>query len=187
VEAKKPEMPKPTPESKQPVKVALKEVPPVKLETPKPQVVPPVPPQPQVALSKPEPVSPRPQPASQKPEAPAKPVGESVKPSVASPAPVTKKVSVQKPEAAITALPASSEDGRFSIHVGSFKLKENVDEIVERLQKKGYPVLCSLVDIPGKGELYRVKVGYYANGTEAKQVAAKLKSEEKVFTLVLQR
>jgi cell division septation protein DedD len=100
---------------------------------------------------------------------------------------VTKKVSAQEPEGAMTALPASSEEGRYSIHVGSFKQKENADEIVGRLQKKGYPVVCNLVDIPGKGELYRVKVGYYANGTEAKQVAAKLKNEEKVFTLVLHR
>jgi cell division septation protein DedD len=193
VAARKPEMPKPAPEVKQPVTIASKEVPPVKAETPKLQGVPPVPAQPQSPIPRPEPVPAKPQvmpqkpqPVSPKPEAVAKPV-ESAKSPLPPIALEARKSPPEKPDLAMVALPAPTEQGRYSIHVGSFKQKENADEIVGRLRKKGYPVLCNLADIPGKGELYRVKVGYYANGTEAKQVAKKLKTVEKVFTLVLQR
>jgi cell division septation protein DedD len=93
----------------------------------------------------------------------------------------------ETPEAPETPVPPTLFPGseeKYSIHVGSFKIKENAFDLRDKLQNKGYPVLCSLAPIPGKGEWYRVEVGYYAS-PEAQQVVSKLESEEKFTTLSL--
>ncbi len=112
----------------------------------------------------------------------------SLQPEKATPSPSDEDVKTASSKAAdasvSSALSATPEEG-YSIHVGSFKVKENAFDLRDRLQSKGYPVLCSLLPIPGKGEWYRVEVGYYSSLEEAQQAASKLESEEKITTFSL--
>jgi cell division septation protein DedD len=92
------------------------------------------------------------------------------------------------PAIAATPVPTPLSPGpgrKYSIHVGSFKIKENAFDLKDRLQNKGYPVLCYLTTIPGKGEWYRVEVGYYSSQKAAQQALLKLESEEKFTALNL--
>ncbi len=84
-------------------------------------------------------------------------------------------------------LPPPDPQGKYSVHVGSFKIKDNALILVKKLKDKGYPVLWGLVKIPEKGSWYRVRVGYYSSLKDTKEVASILASEEKVPTLILKR
>lgn len=131
---------------------------------------------------------------------PAAPETKEVKVAAARPAappePSAKKPAPEPPKAAIAAkepsvpsgqLPAPSEDGRYSVHVGSFKVEANAFALRDKLQKKGYPVICALVSIPEKGDWYRVRVGYYPGKGEASQVAARLQKEEKLSAVIFNK
>lgn|GEM_PF-1543495 len=80
---------------------------------------------------------------------------------------------------------APTPAGQYSIMVGAFKVEQNARDLKDRLQRKGYPVTSYLIDLPGKGSLYRVIVGKYADLKETRKVASKLKSEEKIPALLM--
>jgi len=82
-------------------------------------------------------------------------------------------------------LPVPTPAGQYSIMVGAFKVEQNARDLQNTLQKKGYPVLSYLIDLPGKGSWYRVIVGNYADVKEARKVASTLKSEEKIPALIM--
>jgi cell division septation protein DedD len=84
-----------------------------------------------------------------------------------------------------TTLPAPTPAGQYSLMVGAFKVEQNARDLQNTLQKKGYPVLSYLIDLPGKGSWYRVIVGNYADVKEARKVASTLKSVEKVSALIM--
>jgi cell division protein FtsN len=107
------------------------------------------------------------------------------KPTSSLPDEDVKEVSGAAPDISISPALSPRPEGKYSIHVGSFKVKEYAFDLRDRLQNKGYPVLCSLTPIPGKGEWYRVEVGYYSSLEEAQQAASKLESEEKITTFSL--
>jgi len=90
-------------------------------------------------------------------------------------------------EASFSSLPSSNPQGLYAVHVGSFKNKNYAFDLRDRLENKGYPIICKFVKIPGKGDWYRVKVGYYSSREDAQKVLSKLKTEEKVPTLILRR
>jgi len=96
-----------------------------------------------------------------------------------------KEPSITTAETPVSSAPPARPQGTYSIHVGSFKVKENAFDLRDRLQKKGYPVQCYLLTIPEKGEWYRVEVGYYSVLEEAQQALSKLESEEKIADLSL--
>jgi cell division septation protein DedD len=104
---------------------------------------------------------------------PEKPIPDVLKTHVQEPSSV-------KADSSVSPALHPKTENQYAIHVGSFKVKENAFELRDRLQKKDYPVLCTRVPIPGKGEWYRVEVGYYSNPEEAQQVLSKLESEEKI-------
>ena len=81
--------------------------------------------------------------------------------------------------------PVPTPSGQYSVMVGAFKVEQNARDLQNKLQKKGYPVQSYLIDLPGKGSLYRVIVGNYADVKETKKVASTLKSEEKVSALIM--
>ena len=84
-------------------------------------------------------------------------------------------------------LPSASPQGQYSIHVGSFRNKDNASDLSDRLKNKGYPVSFKFVEVLGKGGWYRVKVGNYSNLEDTHQVALKLKTEEKTPAIILKR
>jgi hypothetical protein len=55
----------------------------------------------------------------------------------------------------------------YSIHLASFKHLQNANRQVNSLQKKGKLVFWKKVDVPGKGEFYRVFLGKYEKRDEA--------------------
>jgi len=153
----------------------------------------------EVAATKPDRAQTKPLASSKKPAAREEETSETIsqdpdeeKPSPqsdkATPSPSDDDVKTASSKAAdasvSSALSARPKEG-YSIHVGSFKVKENAFDLRDRLQNKGYPVICSLSPVPGKGEWYRVEVGYYASPEEAQQVVSKLESEEKFTALSL--
>lgn len=124
----------------------------------------------EVKVTSPRPAAP-PEPSSDKAAAVAPKPAASPKKSLASPG----------------ELPAPSETGLYSVHVGSFKMETNAFALRDKLHKKGYPVICALVSLPEKGDWYRVRVGYYASRNEALRVAARLQKDEKLPTAIFNK
>ena len=88
----------------------------------------------------------------------------------------TKKVEPVKKD--IAALPAIQPAGRYTIQVGAFQKEEEARQIVNNLKSKGYPAFIKATDIPGKGTLYRVRIGTFNTRVTAKLYATNLKNLE---------
>lgn len=175
------------PEAAPPVQAPLPKTPvPEEAKAPAPSVesVPPIPVAPKAPAAAPPaaPESKEVKVAAPRPAAPAEPSAKKAAPEPPKPAAAPKE-----PSASTGQLPAPSEDGRYSVHVGSFKVEANAFALRDKLQKKGYPVICALVSIPDKGDWYRVRVGYYAGKGEASQVAARLQKEEKLSVFIFNK
>lgn len=79
---------------------------------------------------------------------------------------------------------ASSEQGKkrsiqkdYTIQVASLKNSIDADKMVTSLKKKGYLAYKTIREIPGKGIWYRIRIGYYKDGKEAKSILTRLKNE----------
>ena len=66
----------------------------------------------------------------------------------------------------------------YTVQVASLRTFEDADQMVKRLQKKGYPSFQTAIDIAGKGRWYRVRVGYYKDKTEAQKTMERLKNDK---------
>ena len=74
----------------------------------------------------------------------------------------------------------------YSVHVGSFKMKNNADRLVERLTRIGYNAREEFISLPQKGSWYRVLVGTFNTREDAKALSVQLKDEEALPALVLE-
>ncbi|MBW1855745.1 MAG: hypothetical protein JRJ00_13870, partial [Deltaproteobacteria bacterium] len=61
-----------------------------------------------------------------------------------------KKASSKTADTSVSSALSATPEEKYSIHVGSFKVKENAFDLRDKLQNKGYPILCFLLPIPGK-------------------------------------
>jgi cell division protein FtsN len=59
------------------------------------------------------------------------------------------------------------QGGGLAVQVASTKDPKSADEMVKKLQQKGYPAFSMKADVPEKGTWYRVRVGYFNDNTEA--------------------
>jgi cell division septation protein DedD len=140
-----------------------------------------------VAVAKPVPASPKAPvaPAPPKPTVAAAPVKL---PPPPKPAPVKPAVhaAVESPEP--RAKPELKGDGKehpeagqahFTLQLSAFTAKKDADELVHRVQAAGYRPFVVASDVPGKGVLFRVRVGDYptkdAAIAEKNAVESKLK------------
>ncbi|MBU4259857.1 MAG: SPOR domain-containing protein [Proteobacteria bacterium] len=69
-------------------------------------------------------------------------------------------------------------DKTLTIQVASLKDSKDADEMVAKLQKKGYPVYRISINIPEKGIWHRVRIGYFKDKAEASSTLNKLKEEK---------
>ncbi|MDD2316858.1 MAG: SPOR domain-containing protein [Desulfobacterales bacterium] len=75
--------------------------------------------------------------------------------------------------------PSVSASGMsYTIQVASLRTFEDADQMVKRLQKKGYPSFQTAIDIAGKGRWYRVRVGSFKDRTEAQKTMERLKNDK---------
>jgi len=95
-----------------------------------------------VAPSPPEPPRQKAAPAAPKPTSQTNASG---KPASTTPAPTTKP---QKPDLK-----------RYYLQVGSFSKQANAQALAEKLKNQGMPVFMETINTPGKGTLYRLRVG----------------------------
>jgi cell division protein FtsN len=85
----------------------------------------------------------------------------------------------------VTTLPNTAAEQYFSIQVGSFRARDEAERLYTLLSKKGYQTVVKTVLVPGKGILYRVRVGQFTERAAAKQIARRLKSEERLAVLIV--
>lgn len=74
--------------------------------------------------------------------------------------------------------------GLLTIQVASLKNAKKARQEVARLKRKGYEAYKITVNVPGKGTYHRVRVGHFADSSEAGRVAARLK-QHKLETIIV--
>jgi len=80
--------------------------------------------------------------------------------------------------------PRASAKKGFSVQVASLRFRDDADLLAAELGKKGYEAYVVPADIPGKGKLYRVRIGDFKVRKEASSYAAGLKKKDPVFKSV---
>jgi len=97
---------------------------------------------------------------------------------IAKQTPLTKPVSVASADRAVKpstkTIKANPELARWYIQAGTFSKKENAFSLRDNLLKQGLPVLLETIQIPGKGSLYRLKVGPELDKKRVTAMKAKL-------------
>jgi len=76
--------------------------------------------------------------------------------------------------------------GFFSIKVGSFKSKENVDKLLKKLKGYGYEPSLETITM-GNSTWYRVTVGQFKTEEEAARSAKNLEDKEKIKTMIVKK
>lgn len=69
-----------------------------------------------------------------------------------------------------------AEEGRFAVQVASTKERKEAEELVSRLNGKGYAAAVSESKVEGKGTWFRVRVGRRLSRADAEDLAARIKS-----------
>ncbi|GKT09400.1 SPOR domain-containing protein [Desulforhabdus sp. TSK] len=111
------------------------------------------------------------------PEAPKKMVKTTAPPAPASPADDTPAPA--KPS------PAKEEGGAYAVQVGSFKEKQNAEEMQQNLQKRGYQVQMKPATHPKLGTIYVVQLAPVADVSKASTQVEQIKHEEKVKPMII--
>lgn len=85
-----------------------------------------------------------------------------------------------------SASPASKSHSKkgYSVQVASLRFPDDADLLAGQLRKKGYDAYVVPVNIPGKGKLYRVRIGDFKVRKEASSYAAGLKKKDPLFKSV---
>ncbi|RJQ63415.1 MAG: SPOR domain-containing protein [Desulfobacteraceae bacterium] len=73
---------------------------------------------------------------------------------------------------------AEPKEDRISIQVASLQDRKDADKLVTILRVKGFPAYRTLVEVPGKGVWFRIRVGPYEKREEAFQAMFRLKKEK---------
>jgi cell division septation protein DedD len=90
------------------------------------------------------------------------------------------------PKAAEPAKMATTVTAEFyTVNVGSFKLKKNVDRVMKVLSKKGCAPSVETVTLNDKSTWYRVNVGQFKTREEAARFARELGEKMKLETMVV--
>jgi cell division septation protein DedD len=74
--------------------------------------------------------------------------------------------------------------GLLTIQVASLKNATKARQMVASLKRKGYEAYEVTVNVSGNGAYHRVRVGHFADSSEAGRVAARLK-QDKLETMIV--
>ncbi len=75
----------------------------------------------------------------------------------------------------------------FTIQLGSFSKSIGARTFSERLAEKGYDPYIIKVHVPGKGTVYRVRVGRFTSMEEAQKLATIIEKKENMSVLITSR
>lgn len=81
--------------------------------------------------------------------------------------------------------PAKEEGGTYAVQVGSFKEKQNAEEMQQNLQKRGYQVQMRPATHPKLGTIYVVQLAPVADVSKASTQVEQIKNEEKVKPMII--
>lgn len=79
---------------------------------------------------------------------------------------------------------ALSDQVTYTIQLGSFQNGDVAKAFSGSLAAKGYEPYIVKIDVPGKGTVYRVRIGKYKNIEDAQKVAVELEKKEKVSAFI---
>ena len=99
--------------------------------------------------------------------------------AVKPPLPATASVAVAPPVPSTPSPPPASAKGKYSLVLSSFPERAEADALAKRFAAQGAYV--AVAESPGKGTVYRVRVGNYASSQEA--AAAKTAFEKQTNTI----
>lgn len=80
--------------------------------------------------------------------------------------------------------PRALSEQQYSIQVGSFRARDEAENLHKFIESKGYKAIIKTALVPGKGILYRVRVGQFAQREAAKRIAHRLRSEERLAAMI---
>jgi len=86
------------------------------------------------------------------------------------------------PEPEPTVALASSQEGRYSLQIGAFRRAENSEKVIQALQSKGYEPY--VIEQRGRSILKTVRIGRYADRSEALKAAADFRKREGMTAIV---
>jgi len=107
-------------------------------------------------------------------------------PVVKRQAPAVAAANIEVPETpapeAETALimPKTDANGTYAVQVGSFAAASDAGAFKQKLLAKGYPAFVAEADLGAKGLWYRVKIGPYRDGDDAKSVLQLIDNKEQI-------
>ncbi|MEI6125533.1 MAG: SPOR domain-containing protein [Pseudomonadota bacterium] len=78
----------------------------------------------------------------------------------------------------------ASEPPAYTIQLGSFQNGEVAKAFSDSLAAKGYEPHIMKLEVPGKGNVYRVRIGRYKNMEEAQKKAAELEKKENISAFI---
>lgn len=102
--------------------------------------------------------------------------------TTAPPAPVTPSDDTPAPA---KPSPAREVGGAYAVQVGSFKEKQNAEEMQQNLQKRGYQVQMRPATHPKLGTIYVVQLAPVADVSKASTQVEQIKHEEKVKPMII--
>ena len=73
----------------------------------------------------------------------------------------------------------------YSIRVGSFRSKENVDRLFKKLKENGYQPSLEIVILSDNSTWYRITAGPFKTQEEATRCAKNLEDKEKIKTMIV--
>ncbi|MBW1971460.1 MAG: SPOR domain-containing protein [Deltaproteobacteria bacterium] len=75
----------------------------------------------------------------------------------------------------------------FIIQVGAFRNKSWADKLTQKLKQKGYNAYIKDVKSGNNKHMYKVRIGFFNNYTEAIQVKNNIKEKEKLEAIILKK
>jgi cell division septation protein DedD len=85
------------------------------------------------------------------------------------------------------AAPSKLRTYPYTIHISSHRDKQHANRLVTKLRKEGTLAFTSFVNIPSKGDWYRVFISYYGTLEEAQDAALKFKSQKAFYAKVVKK
>jgi cell division septation protein DedD len=92
---------------------------------------------------------------------------------------------LQKNTATVAESDKTISGSLYSIRVGSFRSKENVDRLFKKLKENGYQPSLEIVILSDNSTWYRVTAGQFKTQEEATRCAKSLEDKEKIKTMIV--
>ena len=92
---------------------------------------------------------------------------------------------LQKNTATVAESDKTISGSLYSIRVGSFRSKENVDRLFKKLKENGYQPSLEIVILSDNSTWYRITAGPFKTQEEATRCAKNLEDKEKIKTMIV--